>query len=795
MLRTTSACFAAALTFVLSVSALAAPVPTVCTLGSPVSVIGGMDIDQCGRIVLVDATRQAVMRFDTNGRLDRIWCFDDTLQTFTYEADVQVRTRPDGRIYVTPAKSWVGPLRLLDIDALQCRDLAEPKDWRYRLVAARDGGFYAAGYADQCDRSKGYCMRIYSAEGKLKATWPCCETYDFAVGPDGCVYAIGFRGADANCIFVYRSDGKLLRRGPLPNRCTSVSCDIDGGIYAASRDGSTTQIVQIGADGKTQRVIKEYADRDAADPGVRLVARNGLLYVLVEYRKAASEGYSRTRDREIQVLTIGGQCVARYVPPATKYDMPGSLAVHEDGAYAVQSVGALNAQAFGPDDKPVGQAFSGNCCSIAPGPDGGYYAAGGSSLDRYDKTGKQAKQLSKYRPADVKPYLTDNVEYIARDRNDHLWGASWGYRVNEIFEFGPDDSLVRRLRLSDEWWPGEIAVDASSGYLYCNSWLVGNLTPATNSIAKYDMNGKRVGTVGKEGSGVGELYHNNGMAVDRSGRLFVADTGNSRVQVFDSDGISLGVWSGPADRPLNHPLDVEFGPNETLWVSDTFNDRIVRVPLSEFWRQVTKSPTPQKPAEVIAKTPLPDSGKASVEAIVIAGTDDFSGDVYVESRDRAWGLCVTLPEGEQLLRGELCRLTGALIAGSRAMDAGSVEHMGRKDVPGALGTANLYVGGYRSTDKLMELSNLCMLVRTWGRVVSVDEKSQVLVINDGSYEGSISGLAVYFGGVKKPIRNLPGIGQYIGVTGVSTTWVEASGRHIPAVRIRDDADIQVFAEQ
>ena len=98
MLRTTSACFAAALTFVLSVSALAAPVPTVCTLGSPVSVIGGMDIDQCGRIVLVDASRQAVMRFDTNGRLDRIWCFDDTLQTFTYEADVQVRTRPDGRI-------------------------------------------------------------------------------------------------------------------------------------------------------------------------------------------------------------------------------------------------------------------------------------------------------------------------------------------------------------------------------------------------------------------------------------------------------------------------------------------------------------------------------------------------------------------------------------------------------------------------------------------------------------------------------------------------------------------------
>ena len=754
-----------------------------------------MDVDRCGRIVLVDASRQAVMRFDTNGRLDRTWYYDDTLQTYTCDVDVRPNIRPDGKIYITPAISWIGGLRLLDLDALQSQDLPEPKDWRYRLAAASDGGFYAAGYADNCDRSKGYCMRIYSADGKLKTTWPCCETYDFAVGPNGCVYAIGFRGFDDNCLFVYRSDGKLLHRGPLPNRCTSISCDVDGGIYAARRDWSTTKIVQIGPDGRLLRVIKEYAHKDNVYSTPRVVARNGLLYVLVEYRKTTSKGYSQTGIREIQVLTLGGQCVAIYVPPATKYDMPGSLAVHEDGTYAVQSVHALNVQAFGADDKPVGEAFAVNCASIEAGPDGGYYAAGGSSLNLYDKTGKQTKQVSKSKPADVKPYETDNVEYIARDQNNHLWGTAWVYKVNEIFEFGSDDSLIRRFRLSDEWWPGEVAADSSNGFIYCNSWLVANLTPATNYVAKYDMKGERVGTVGKKGNRVGELYHNNGMAVDQSGRLYVADTGNSRIQVFDSNGESMGVWTGPADKPLNHPLDIEFGPNATLWISDTFNDRIVRVPLDEFWRQVTKNPEPQKTPEIIAKTPLPDSGMTSVDAVVIAGTDDFVGDIYVESRDRAWGLCVTLPEGEQLVRGELCRLTGTLSSESRTMSAESVNHLGKTDVPGALGAANLFIGGYRSTDKLVELSNLCMLVRTWGRVVSVDPEKQSLVINDGSYDRSIAGLAVYFGSTRTPITSLPTVGQYVGVTGVSTTWVEADGRHIPAVRVRDGADIQVFAEK
>lgn len=62
---------------------------------------------------------------------------------------------------------------------------------------------------------------------------------------------------------------------------------------------------------------------------------------------------------------------------------------------------------------------------------------------------------------------------------------------------------------------------------------------------------------------------------------------------------------------------------------------------------------------------------------------------------------------------------------------GSVEHeltlywpeiAGNGELPmSLLGMANLYVGdGYRAADAQSDLSNLCLLVRTWGRVTSVD---------------------------------------------------------------------------
>jgi len=78
-------------------------------------------------------------------------------------------------------------------------------------------------------------------------------------------------------------------------------------------------------------------------------------------------------------------------------------------------------------------------------------------------------------------------------------------------------------------------------------------------------------------------------------------------------------------------------------------------------------------------------------------------------------------------------------------------------------------------------------------VVSVDAQKSVFVVNDGSYGAGNSGLAVYYGSLRRPVGTPPKIGQYVAVTGVSTTWVDSKDRHIPAVRIRSSQDIQTLS--
>ena len=66
------------------------------------------------------------------------------------------------------------------------------------------------------------------------------------------------------------------------------------------------------------------------------------------------------------------------------------------------------------------------------------------------------------------------------------------------------------------------------------------------------------------------------VAVDAAGRVFVTDTGNKRVVVFDQDGISItqfgsaGLGPGQFDEPVGIVVDAE----GRVYVVDTWNQRI-----------------------------------------------------------------------------------------------------------------------------------------------------------------------------------------------------------------------------
>ena len=116
-------------------------------------------------------------------------------------------------------------------------------------------------------------------------------------------------------------------------------------------------------------------------------------------------------------------------------------------------------------------------------------------------------------------------------------------------------------------------------------------------IRRVDFDNDRIETIA--GNGLNQLSGDGGSALDAGiglvsdlefgpdGRLYLSDAENNCVRAVDlATGTISMVWNGnlPAQDdalPLDHPSGIAFGPDNHLYIADTFNHRIVRVvPLS-----------------------------------------------------------------------------------------------------------------------------------------------------------------------------------------------------------------------
>ena len=78
-----------------------------------------------------------------------------------------------------------------------------------------------------------------------------------------------------------------------------------------------------------------------------------------------------------------------------------------------------------------------------------------------------------------------------------------------------------------------------------------------------------VGTWGKPTSA-------HGIATDQAGNVYIADSDNSRVQVFTAKGSPLRTWGSPgtANDQFNDAEDVDVSRDGTVWVADQQNSRL-----------------------------------------------------------------------------------------------------------------------------------------------------------------------------------------------------------------------------
>lgn len=102
-------------------------------------------------------------------------------------------------------------------------------------------------------------------------------------------------------------------------------------------------------------------------------------------------------------------------------------------------------------------------------------------------------------------------------------------------------------------------------------------------VIVYDADGRELARFGREGTGDGEFQLPTDVALDGSGRIYVSEySGNDRITRWTSDFKFDRVICNrePLDGlPLNRPSAIDIDADQSLWVADACNHRILRLDL------------------------------------------------------------------------------------------------------------------------------------------------------------------------------------------------------------------------
>jgi len=237
------------------------------------------------------------------------------------------------------------------------------------------------------------------------------------------------------------------------------------------------------------------------------------------------------------------------------------------------------------------------------------YAAAAAQLLEFDANGKYLREIGH------NLYAWSFAHTVKIDKEDNIWVTDKGSDM--IIKFNPEGRVVmvfgRKQEASDEGTgplkhprPPLPAVDGQFRQVTDVTW-----DPAGNTfisdgyinsrVAKVDKDGNWLMSWGTFGDQEGQFNTPHSIAADAQGRIYVADRGNRRIQVFNGDGtfikqFTIDVPAPPDARPAigNKPaanvqgtqapgapwaICITPGPTQYLYSSDAYPGRIYKLNL------------------------------------------------------------------------------------------------------------------------------------------------------------------------------------------------------------------------
>jgi DNA-binding beta-propeller fold protein YncE len=162
---------------------------------------------------------------------------------------------------------------------------------------------------------------------------------------------------------------------------------------------------------------------------------------------------------------------------------------------------------------------------------------------------------------------------LAMDDSDRLYVSD--SEARHVIVFNPEHRVEGTIseRMSS---PAGVAVDNENRFLYvCDTDL--------DQVLVYDADPpyrfiRAIGTSGKKHTltDPGNFSYPTNVAVDSDGNVYVSDTFNDRVEIFDADGNFVRTFGKAGDGPgyFARPKGIAVDSDGHVWVADSVTDRV-----------------------------------------------------------------------------------------------------------------------------------------------------------------------------------------------------------------------------